>query len=192
MEDEPIADDNERWIPNWLHEKQLPVFSSPATFPKLSTLAYVVVGPRPAGPAGRKFDRGKISRSPLGIQALLKLVYGGTLQSDNSKDVTKPMLNAGDILEDVPPPVVIILDVPRPTFIPSVVNAFNNEYQPFRSRDPYHREKYAVKVVYHLLGPGVIEDFRYTNFMKGFAGTTRVLFRIFLTPLLSKQMAFST
>jgi ribonuclease Z len=74
-----------------------------------------------------------------------------------------------------PPAVVIILDVPAIEMIPSVVRSFDTAYKPFRSIDPSDVEKHTVRVIYHLLGEGVIQDERYIDFMKGFPEATEVI-----------------
>lgn len=74
-----------------------------------------------------------------------------------------------------PPAAVIILDVPSVEMIPSVVQSFNTVYRSFRSSDPEDLEKHKVGVIYHLLGPRVLEDDRYRDFMRGFHGTAEVI-----------------
>ncbi|KAF7759808.1 hypothetical protein Agabi119p4_11503 [Agaricus bisporus var. burnettii] len=130
LDDEPIADDSERWVPTWLHGNRLPFFSFPKTFPQSSTLAYVVIGPRPEKPSAK----------------------------------------------DIPPqphPVVIILDVPTPDFIPSVLRMFDNECAPFLYTDPHHGGNYKIKAIYHMLGRRVAFDGRYYGFLHGFSSHTK-------------------
>jgi len=70
--------------------------------------------------------------------------------------------------------VVIILDVPTPDHIESLVSAFASPaYSPFRVKKPANRKDYVVHVVYHLLGPDVLEDGRYKSFMNGFSDDTQ-------------------
>jgi ribonuclease Z len=72
--------------------------------------------------------------------------------------------------------VVIILDVPTPDHIESLVSAFATPaYSPFRVKEPAHRKDYAVHVIYHLLGSNVLEDERYRTFMSGFSDDTQHL-----------------
>lgn len=71
---------------------------------------------------------------------------------------------------------VIILDVPTPDHIESLVSAFATPaYSPFRVKTRAYRRDYAVQVIYHLLGPNVLEDERYRNFMSGFSDDTQHL-----------------
>jgi ribonuclease Z len=71
---------------------------------------------------------------------------------------------------------VIILDVPSPDHIESLVSAFATPaYSPFRVKGPANRKDYAVHVVYHLLGSNVLEDERYKAFMNGFSDDTQHL-----------------
>ena len=72
--------------------------------------------------------------------------------------------------------VVMILDVPTPDHIESLVSAFSTPaYSPFRVKIPAHRKDYVVHVIYHLLGSNVLEDERYKSFMNGFADDTQHL-----------------
>jgi hypothetical protein len=69
---------------------------------------------------------------------------------------------------------VIILDVPAPDHIESLVSAFATPaYSPFRVKKPARRKDYVVHVVYHLLGSSVLEDERYKSFMSGFSDDTQ-------------------
>jgi ribonuclease Z len=63
----------------------------------------------------------------------------------------------------------MILDVPTPDHIESLVSAFSTPaYSPFR-------EGHVVHVIYHLLGSNVLEDDRYKSFMDGFGDDTQHL-----------------
>lgn len=63
----------------------------------------------------------------------------------------------------------MILDVPTPNHIESLVSAFSTPaYSPFR-------EDQVVHVIYHLLGSNVLEDERYKSFMDGFGDDTQHL-----------------
>ncbi|EKM81596.1 hypothetical protein AGABI1DRAFT_105131 [Agaricus bisporus var. burnettii JB137-S8] len=151
---------------------QLPSFSPPSTFPLSSALAYVVVGPRTRGKVdGKKLDelnvprnslRGKLSRGET-IQFEVKGPSGSEMRTVRPEDC---------VGLSEPPAVVIILDVPMIEMIPSVIHSFDSAYKPFRSIDPSDMEKHTVRVVYHLLGEGVLQDERYIDFMKGFPATT--------------------
>ena len=71
---------------------------------------------------------------------------------------------------------ILILDVPTPHYIPSLVASF--EESPFlfkyRSKSAEDREQQPVVGVYHICGEGVLEDERYKRFMNGFADETHV------------------
>jgi len=60
--------------------------------------------------------------------------------------------------------------------IPAVISAFaeSDFYARFRSRKAEDRIEYLTNVVYHLCGPGVIEDARYQAFMRGFDSNVNV------------------
>ena len=65
---------------------------------------------------------------------------------------------------------VIILDVPTPDHIESLVSAFATPaYSPYRVKNRTYRNGCAVHVIYHLLGSNVLEDERYKSFMNGFS-----------------------
>lgn len=69
---------------------------------------------------------------------------------------------------------VIILDVPTPDHIESLVSAFATPaYSPFRVKNSAYRKDYTVQVIYHLLGSNVLEDDRYRTFMSGFSDDTQ-------------------
>ena len=70
--------------------------------------------------------------------------------------------------------VVMILDVPTPDHIESLVSAFTAPaYSNFRVKHPDSRKDFTVHVIYHLLGSGVLEDERYKSFMGGFSDDTQ-------------------
>jgi ribonuclease Z len=107
-----------------------------------------------------------------------KLSRGETIQFEvrgPSGPEMRTVLPEDCVGQSEPPAVVIILDVPVIEMIPSVVRSFDTAYKPFRSIDPSDVEKHTVRVVYHLLGEGVIQDERYIDFMKGFPETTEVI-----------------
>ena len=71
---------------------------------------------------------------------------------------------------------VIILDVPTPDHIDSLVSAFDTPaYSPFRMKQPASRKDCAVHVIYHFLGSNVLEDERYKSLMNGFSDETHHL-----------------
>lgn len=71
---------------------------------------------------------------------------------------------------------MIILDVPTIAHIPAAISAFTKSdfYAKFRSRKVEDGIEYLTNVVYHLCGPGVIEDSRYQAFMRGFNSNINV------------------
>ncbi|KAJ7460807.1 hypothetical protein FB451DRAFT_1270389 [Mycena latifolia] len=66
--------------------------------------------------------------------------------------------------------VILILDVPSPSYIPSLLESFARS--PFYSKIWSKNSKYTVRAVYHLCGKGVLEDKRYVEFMNGFKADT--------------------
>ena len=71
---------------------------------------------------------------------------------------------------------VLILDVPSPAYIPSLVDSFTNAplYSRLRSRKEEDTKDYATRAIFHKLGKGVLDDSRYVNFMNGFSEQTHV------------------
>lgn len=147
-----------------------------------------MVGPRTRGKVdGKKLDelnvprnslRGKLSRGET-IQFEVKGPSGSEMRTVRPEDC---------VGLSEPPAVVIILDVPMIEMIPSVIHSFDSAYKPFRSIDPSDMEKHTVRVVYHLLGEGVLQDERYIDFMKGFPATTEVIANLrLLIDLLSRR-----
>ncbi|KAH9479322.1 tRNAse Z TRZ4, mitochondrial [Psilocybe cubensis] len=69
---------------------------------------------------------------------------------------------------------IVILDVPSVAHISSLISSFQESdfYQKFWAKDPAVFEtterEYNMRVVYHMCGPGVLEDKRYKAFMHGF------------------------
>lgn len=95
-----------------------------------------------------------------------------------SRPVRSPAENPRD-RDTQPHPVVIILDVPSPGFIPSVLRSFNNEYAPFLYPGPEPTADYRVKAVYHMVGRGVIFNAQYFKFLLSFKPHTKVYIAIF-------------
>ena len=170
--------------------KSLPSFTPPV---RDGSTAYIVVGPRVRG----KFDvkranelglvgplRGRVSRgetvtftvddgSGLKVQRTVK--PEDCLGEPETKKVRPPILTPHYCTKQLSK-VVIILDVPTPDHIDSLVSAFSTPaYSPFRVKLSAHRKDYVVHVIYHLLGPNVLEDERYKSFMNGFGDETQHL-----------------
>lgn len=151
--------------------KPLPAFTASM---QGASMAYIVVGPRVRG----KFDtkraeelglygplRGKVARGES-VTFTVDDGTGGTLQR-----TVKPEDCMG---EHETTKVVMILDVPTPDHIESLASAFAAPaYSNFRVKHPDSRKDYAVHVIYHLLGSGVLEDERYMSFMGGFSDDTQ-------------------
>ncbi|KAH9053195.1 hypothetical protein EDB87DRAFT_1815754 [Lactarius vividus] len=169
---------------------QLPAFTAPRQ--NVST-AYIVVGPRVRG----KFDakraeelglygplRGKVARGES-VTFTVDDGTGGTLQrtvkpedcvGEHETTKVRPLgpLQSNVLSKCVK--VVMILDVPTPDHIESLVSAFATPaYSNFRLKTPDSRKDYAVHAIYHLLGSGVLEDERYKSFMNGFSDDTQHL-----------------
>ena len=71
---------------------------------------------------------------------------------------------------------ILILDVPTTAYVPSLIASFADSpfFSPYRSKDEATRRQHPLFAVYHLCGPGVIEDERYKSFMSGFSDETYV------------------
>ena len=70
---------------------------------------------------------------------------------------------------------ILILDVPTPDYIPSLLASFTDTaLSQYRSKSPHHRLENPVHVVYHICGDGVLDDERYKEFMNGFSDETHV------------------
>ncbi len=170
--------------------KPLPTFT--ASVQDAST-AYIVVGPRVRG----KFDvkraeelglygplRGKVAQGES-VTFTVDDGAGGTLQrtvkpedcvgEHETTKVRSLSLFHSNVLRNCVK-VVMILDIPTPDHIESLVSAFAAPaYSNFRVKNPDSRKDYAVHVIYHLLGSGVLEDERYKSFMDGFSDDTQHL-----------------
>jgi len=170
--------------------KPLPSFTPPV---RDGSTAYIVVGPRVRG----KFDvkraeelglfgplRGRVSRG----ETVTFTVDDGTGAKVQRTVRPEDCLGEAETKKVRPPifaplyctkqlhKVVMILDVPTPDHIESLVSAFSTPaYSPFRVKMPAHRKDYVVHVIYHLLGSNVLEDERYKSFMNDFADDTQHL-----------------
>jgi ribonuclease Z len=170
--------------------KPLPSFTPPV---RDGSTAYIVVGPRVRG----KFDvkraeelglfgplRGRVTRGETvtltvddgtGVKVQRTVRPEDCLGEPETEKVRPPILAPRHCTKQLYK-VVIILDVPTPDHIESLVSAFSTPaYSPFRVKMPTHRKDYVVHVIYHLLGSNVLEDERYKSFMNGFADDTQHL-----------------
>ncbi|KAL4253032.1 RNase Z family protein [Abortiporus biennis] len=135
------------------------------------TMCYVIEGPLIRG----KFDVEKANALGLTSGPLrARLTRGQTLTisaDDGQGGTVDRVIKPEDIISPPDPPtVVIILDVPSPDHISSLVSAFNDNsfYSQLRSKNEDVQKNYIVNTVYHLCGEGVLEDARYKEFMNGF------------------------
>ncbi|KAI0330270.1 hypothetical protein GY45DRAFT_1354004 [Cubamyces sp. BRFM 1775] len=143
--------------------------------PVLPTLAYVLVGPSVRG----KFDAKKAEALGVPRGPIRKRLTSGetvTFEVDDGQ--------GGKIMRSVRPEdcvgpseveqSVIILDVPTPAHIPSLVASFTESpfFSRYRTKSEAERAKHPVHAVFHLCGEGVLEDERYKEFMNGFSDET--------------------
>ena len=65
----------------------------------------------------------------------------------------------------------MILDIPTLGHIPALISSFGESqfFAKFRSKRPEDISEYAVRVVFHQCGDGVLESINYKIFMNGFA-----------------------
>ena len=80
--------------------------------------------------------------------------------------------------------VVIVLDIPSTSCIPSLLASFKSAayYRRFWSEDHtlLKKEDYTVRTVYHMCGDGVLENENYKAFMSGFSSDTNVCALFFI------------
>lgn len=77
---------------------------------------------------------------------------------------------------------MLVLDIPTPNHIPSLIKAFEDPsyFARFRSATEEERKERRVHAVFHLCGDGVLEDERYKTFMNTFSLDTQVRIRLYL------------
>ncbi|KAF8887345.1 hypothetical protein BD779DRAFT_1527626 [Infundibulicybe gibba] len=153
--------------------KQLPSFtpSTPISTPSHSpTICYVVVGPRVRG----KFDIKKAEALGVPFGPLRgQLTKGQTISFSvkvGDEQVERTVRPEECIGESEPPGVVVVLDVPTPSHIKSLISSFANSpfFSKLRSTNPEDHKDYVVRTIFHICGDGVLEDPRYLAFMDGF------------------------
>ncbi|PFH48651.1 hypothetical protein AMATHDRAFT_64951 [Amanita thiersii Skay4041] len=162
------------------HHLQLPPFSytGPGTPTSPPTLAYLIVGPRirgkfnaakaqklgiPSGPIRQRLINGQ----PITFKTTISESDGDTVRKVEIERTVQPEECVDK--SETPDKVILVLDVPSPSYIPSVISTFETPfYAKFRSRSPEYKEKHIVRTVYHILGEGVLEDERYIQFMRSF------------------------
>lgn len=71
---------------------------------------------------------------------------------------------------------VLILDIPTPDHVPSVLATFTDSpfFSRYRSKVDVDRKESPVHAVYHYCGEGVLEDERYKLFLEGFLDDVHV------------------
>ncbi|KAI0826548.1 hypothetical protein BC628DRAFT_239357 [Trametes gibbosa] len=141
----------------------------------LPTLAYLIVGPAVRG----KFDakRAKELGVPIGpIRSKLTRGESITFEVDdgNGGKVERTVKPEDCVAPTEAAQSIIILDVPSPAYIPSVIASFTESpfFAKYRSRKESLRKSHPVHAVFHLCGEGVLEDPQYKMFMKGFSNET--------------------
>ncbi|KAJ6581024.1 hypothetical protein B0H19DRAFT_1251287 [Mycena capillaripes] len=159
-------------IPAGYHH-QLPKFDRPWAAAPPPTLAYVIVGPSVRG----KFDVEKSVALGVPKNMRSRLTSGQNIfvkVKEGDMEVERIVRPQDCIGPSEIPAVVIVLDVPSPTYIPSLVTSFGQSpfYSKFRSTRPEDLAEFAVRTVFHLCGEGVLEDAQYIQFMNGFPPTT--------------------
>lgn len=70
--------------------------------------------------------------------------------------------------------VQIVLDIPSPEYIHSLLSTFSEGNFLSRFKRVKEDDEHSVKNVFHLCGNGVLEDLRYQEFMRGFSSETYV------------------
>ncbi|KAJ7230661.1 hypothetical protein GGX14DRAFT_584185 [Mycena pura] len=155
------------------YHQQLPKFNHSWNAAAPPTLAYVVVGPSVRG----KFDVEKSLALgvPKNMRSLLTKGQSITVNvKEGDKTIEKIVRPEDCIGPSETPAAVIVLDVPSPAYIPSVVSSFGQSpfYARFRSTRPEDLAQCAVRAVFHLCGAGVLENPQYAQFMNGFPPTT--------------------
>ncbi|KAF8647735.1 hypothetical protein AX16_006570 [Volvariella volvacea WC 439] len=161
------------------YHSQLPKFESrdPGC-----TQALVIVGPRVRG----RFDtqkaealnvpngsiRGKLTKGET-IRFTVKVKTVGEDGTEVETEEERTVRPEDVLDESEPPGVVIVLDIPTTSHISSLISTFQESlfYQRFRSTKPEDLKEHSVRTIYHLCGKDVLEDPRYTQFMKGFPDT---------------------
>ncbi|KAF4591050.1 hypothetical protein EYR40_009650 [Pleurotus pulmonarius] len=157
-------------IPTGFHQ-QLPRFAYDVPMNGPPTLAYIIAGPRIRG----KFDvkRAEALGVPFGrLRGQLTKGQSVTFDVKVGDNVEKRTVRPEECVgESESPGVLIILDVPSPAYIPSLISSFttSSTFAKFRSHLPEDAKEYNVRTVFHLCGRGVLEDTRYIEFMNGFS-----------------------
>ncbi|KDQ10344.1 hypothetical protein BOTBODRAFT_115899 [Botryobasidium botryosum FD-172 SS1] len=129
--------------------RRLPFASPPPV-----AMSYLGVGPAIRG----KFDAAKaLSLGVPNGPVRKKLINGESITTDDGKLVTPDMC----IGPSSPPAAFLFVDCPSPSYIPGAVK----DALPDLSSHP---ERIVINLVIHRVGPGVIEDKRYRDWMNTF------------------------
>ncbi|KAI0777745.1 hypothetical protein BD413DRAFT_640429 [Trametes elegans] len=139
------------------------------------TLAYLLVGPSVRG----KFDVKKAEALGLPRGPIRSRLTKGEAVTFEVDDGQGGKVERTVRPEDCVGPTevaqsVLVLDVPTPAHILSVLASFSESpfFSQYRSKAEEVRKKHPVHAVFHLLGEGVLEDERYKEFMNGFSDET--------------------
>ncbi|KAF8902361.1 hypothetical protein CPB84DRAFT_1775902 [Gymnopilus junonius] len=137
-------------------------------------VSYLIVGPQHRG----KFNAAKATELgvPKGhIRAALARGETITFEVKVGEEIVQRTVKAEEVVAKPElPGAVLILDVPSNEHVPALVASFRDTdfYQKFWFEDPVSFEsqnrEYNTRVVYHMLGEGVLEDEGYKAFMNGF------------------------
>ncbi|OJT01745.1 Zinc phosphodiesterase ELAC protein 2 [Trametes pubescens] len=145
------------------------------TQPALPTLAYLLVGPSVRG----KFDAKKAKELgvPLGpIRGRLTRGETITFEVDDGAGgkIERTVKPEDCVAPSEVAQAVLIVDVPSPAYIPSLMASFTESpfFSKYRSRTAEGRKEHPTHAVFHLCGEGVLEDERYKAFMNGFSDET--------------------
>ncbi|KAF9059057.1 hypothetical protein BDP27DRAFT_1407846 [Rhodocollybia butyracea] len=180
---------------------QLPRFkAADGVRPSALAVSYLCVGPLVRG----KFDGAKADK--LGIPNRLrgKLSKGETVTFKGKGEEEVEVKPEDVIAPSVPPAAALILDIPSPEYIPSLVQAFS-EGGPYARwckygsssgsvpvEDIKEAEDFTLHTIIHLLGEDVLEDERYQAFMAGFEREEKVHHIISSPPHLPDPVTFTS
>ncbi|KAJ3810236.1 hypothetical protein F5876DRAFT_42180 [Lentinula aff. lateritia] len=163
--------------------KQLPRFHLSETQktlpPSALSLSYLAVGPLTRG----KFDARKaeelgVPNGPLrgaltrGETVRFKKKKGANpgVVADSDKGERWVTVRPEDVVApSIPPAAALILDIPTPEYIPSLLDAFREGSAYAECQQSIPKEtQFTLHTIIHLIGDGVLEDPRYRAFMAGF------------------------
>ncbi|KAG8949148.1 hypothetical protein FRC00_008228, partial [Tulasnella sp. 408] len=135
--------------PKQLWNRRLPKFRETP-----QTLAYFVVGPATRG----KFDAKRAKELGVVGPMCSKLTKGETVTTPSGNVVTPEMC----VGPSTPPPAFLFLHVPDPTYIDSILS------RPESFLPSTYGSAVQLHAVIHRVGPGVLEDQRYREWMASF------------------------